>query len=399
MWRNKKNPQIWRPPQGSVYNNKGFRGFSPVALAYAKAQYCPFLDITPRPSVPDLISIPSEKRKLTMRGKLKCSAATGHGYIFLNPDLAVCDPSNVGDNTEANIHWLAPLWYTTAAFTGTGIPKIIDFTLTGTPVPSTTGTPGYYDQGVTPAKCREIQQNGFRTADWRCVGAGIRVKYIGPAEDRSGTVILYNSENNTGYQLDTAGMTEQQFLARNHLTTQVAVTEGEHCVLWHPRKPTDLGYQCTRLPSLINQAFEPYFSEGAGSIGMVFFGCRNSAGTQGGEFVYEVDAYYEFIGTDFQNKTKSDSDILGLSRIQGLMDAEVSPDPSSVQLGKKISDVLGKERKGKSGYKEDDPNAPWNQGMEMALRADPDGGNSFEDSTGMNKRRAGSLNPGGMDIH
>lgn len=363
-----------------------------MALAYAKAQYCPFLDITPRPSVPDLISIPSEKRKLSMRGKLKCTAATGHGYIFLNPDLAVCDPLNVGDATETNIHWLAPLWYSSTGYTQTGIPKIIDFTLTGTAVAATSGTPGYWDQGCTPAKVRECQGNAFRSADWRCVGAGIRVKYIGPAEDRAGTVILYNSENNTGYQLDTAGMNEQTFLARNHLTTQVAVTENEHCVLWHPRKPTDLGYQINRVPTLVNGGFEPYFAEGAGSIGMVFFGCKNSTGTSGAEFVFEVDAYYEFIGTDFQNKTKSDSDIIGLSRIQGMMDAEVSPDPSSVQLGKKISDVLGKEKKG--AYAEDDPNAPWNQGMELEqLRADPNSGNSFEDGTAMNRRRAGDLRP------
>lgn len=353
MWRNRYSTKLWsgkrkwnRNAAGakahSPYSGKGKGPLSGCATAYIRAQYNPFDEIVPRPCVPDILSIPSEKRKCSIRGKLSTNAA-GMGYIYLNPDLAISNTTGAGDTTEVNVHWLAPVWYSDGAtFVGTNFPQTTPLFATGAAVPNTVGIPAYYDNGVDATVLRAAQLGSFRTHDWRCVGAGLRIKYIGEAEKRKGTLVLYNAENNTCYPLGNAAKSETTVLNENHLATQVALTEREHVVLWHPRKPTDYMYQINRVPTLLSGTFEPNFAEGTGMMAIGIFGCPSQ------EFLFEVDAYYEFIGSAFPNKTKSDCDLIGLSMIQGTLESEISTMPAQAQLGKKYQELGGGRARGTS---------------------------------------------------
>lgn len=322
------------------YTGNKIPGLSPVASSYLRARYYPFMDINPRPCVPDLISIPTEKRKLSIRGK--CYTGTqGIGYVVVDPQMAISN----ADTSETNTNWCAPCWYSPAANTMASIPKVVDYILTTTAPSATEALPAYFDNGITGAQLRLAQAKAFKNYDWRVVGCGLRIKYIGTAESRKGTYVLYQSEQNTGYNLETIGATEPQILNSNHLATQTSITESEQCVLWHPRKPTDLGFQINRLPTLVGGAggFEPYFAEGVGSIGIFIFGPPNQ------EFLFEVDGYYEFSGSEFKMKTKSSTDIIGLSVVQNLTEAEAPMGSASAQYGKKYQEVAsGKASAGTS---------------------------------------------------
>lgn len=339
MFRNPYSGKTWKKygqhksvQETKPYTGNSIPGLSPVASSYLRARYNPFLDINPRPCVPDIISIPTEKRKLSIRAKCY-TGSDGIGYVIVDPQMAI----SAADATEINTNWCAPCWYSPKNNTMASIPKVVDYILTGTAPPATEAEAAYFDNGITGAQLRSAQSKVFKNYDWRVVGCGLRIKYIGTAESRKGTYVLYQSEQNTGYNLDTVGATEGQILNSNHLSTQTSITESEQCVLWHPRKPTDLGFQINRVPTLVGGAggFEPYFAEGVASIGVFIFGPANQ------EFLFEVDGYYEFTGSEFKMKTKSDCDILGMSIVQSLTPSETPMGSASIQYGKKYAEVAG----------------------------------------------------------
>lgn len=364
MWNNKTS--LWKKNAENKYKKVVPRAgglLGPVAHGYLAAQYNPFAEITPRPCVPDVIGIPSEKRKAQIRGGFKASAG-GCAFITVNPRMAVTGP----DTGQVNSAWCAPVWYTNPP-NGVNLSTIPQLDILGVNTTNVSGdashgttayntTPGYFDVGVTGVVLKDAATKSFFTHDHRCVGLGLRIKYIDTAELRSGTVVLYNAENNSGRGFS-IGKSEANMLADSNLNKQVALSMDEHCIVWHPRKATDLNYLSQYSSNFTGTltTFMPAVAEDTGGMVIAIFGTKPEA-----KFIFEVDAYYEFTGSLWQNKTASHCDLIGMSIVHSMLDEEIPDSTAAQQYDKKLKAVGGTTDKSTQKFRENDPAAPWNSG-------------------------------------
>lgn len=138
--------------------------------------------------------------------------------------------------------------------------------------------------------------------EYRLVGAGIRVRYIGTELNRSGRVILYRQPGKTGIPSVTNGQT---FLSNRSAATAPS-TRSEECVTYVPASPSDLFYIPTddyfKNPTLL------IYVDGA---------------VPGTSYEFELVQYFEFVGTNLPMTSKSHSDPVGMAAVTQSIPARV----------------------------------------------------------------------------
>lgn len=226
------------------------------------------------PCIPDSINIASYKFGARVKGTFQ----TGGTVAFCG-----ISPYNMIQNTDPCV------WYTQSTFAGTQ---------------TAWSGPGVFtnasDSNFTSA---QFTQTGSNTRTFRLVGCGLRVRYIGPEQYRSGRMIIYRSSANTGIA---AGYFAGNLTVNRDSVTAVVDREW-HTVVWRPVLPADLAYADTALPlgTRIGRA-------DASPIQMMFIEGVNSNCA----FEYDAIAWFEVTGSELPAITPSHSDITGFSAVE-----------------------------------------------------------------------------------
>jgi len=152
---------------------------SQCADIYMQAIADPFRDTCRNACIPDSITLPSAKYTFSSRGIFNCGTL-GFGFVGVNPWSLV----KIGGNTNA---------------TGTSFPVVSTTSLYATasaPAFVTAATANVSFAASTSVIPQVALQQG---ANFRLVGCGLRVRYIGPELTRAGRVVLFRPRDNTPY--------------------------------------------------------------------------------------------------------------------------------------------------------------------------------------------------------
>jgi len=218
---------------------------------YLKALTNPFGGFASPPCIPDTVSMPSYKVRAQARGQFFIGTQ-GIGFVDLRPFV----PYN--DQVVAQA---TPILYPNAFYIATtGDPSL--FTIFNDS-PYATTTPGLF-------------------REYRLVGAGVRIRYIGTELNRSGRVILYRQPGKTAIPSGTNGTT---FLSNRSAATAPS-TRNEEAVTYIPASPSDLFYVSGAVA--FQQPTILIYIDGA---------------VPGTSYEFELVQYFEFIGTNLPMTT------------------------------------------------------------------------------------------------
>jgi len=316
---------------------------NPCIKDFLKAQFNPWGEFTTPPCIPDLLAMPSYKVSYFAKGQFASSGTTGIGFICLNPYMIFGHEG--GGHT--NNFYSSPILYTDQSYPRGDISttQARNWNFTGTN-PSFSGmpvgeNPAYWNSPwISDATMNANIQAG--AIDWRLVGAGLKVKYAGAALTRKGVYILYEDPTNYGVIIGTVGSSTPKTwgsadLMKEATTSQVAIDEREHCVLWHPRTNGDLDYFFDNLQTSINTSIEDRLT----GYDNLLIGVFNGDTTEdAGVFTWEAIAHYEFVGPLTPDRTKTHSDIQGMSKVLNLFDSKVPTTSASAQYFDKFKQLV-----------------------------------------------------------
>lgn len=299
----------------------------PAALNYLKAITDPFDDFVVPPAVPTLVNVPSQKIRVTARGNLTCDSA-GKAWIVMNPFVG---PLNGNGGTGyygggANQDFAVPIIYNDSSDAVTALT-----TLNEAIDPANAGFPAglgksYWAQGnVNTVNLAYSLDNLLKPGadmnyfDYKLVGAGIRIRYVGREDAKSGRVYVYEDPLNEGaLARETAdtGLRTYNNMENDLKRVRVEPLRGEHCSVYRPRRDIDLnwssewGYTAgNAVPDLANYHVLGIFVDGCGDA------------TNPGKFIWEAVAHYEFTGTLATNLTPTPPDTGFLGKILSLFPA------------------------------------------------------------------------------
>jgi hypothetical protein len=245
--------------------------FSECALTYSQAVIDPWSCKEP-PCVPDMYTIPSWKLGSRSRGSFQVGSG-GCAYIIANPYA-------IGTLTTCG-------YYTNASFANAIIGA-----------PGETNTVAF--TGTTPFPASSIGSNG---SQYRTVGAGLAVRWIGSEYQRGGQMILYRDPNNS---TTTVGAGTSTFLL-NTETTTIPVDREWHYVNWKPVDANDYEYNI-----------------GIGTYYPLVVWVAGAVANQGIEF--DFVQWFEVSGSNTPNMTPTDSDPIGMAVIRSAMGVPQAPD-------------------------------------------------------------------------
>jgi hypothetical protein len=270
-----------------VRNNNNYRptkiGFSDCAIAYAQALIDPW-SVTSPPCVPDEITIPSFKFGARTRGSF-FAGTHGYGYVVCNP--------------YAVINSFPMVYGTSALFDGT------DYGSAG----ETNTVMGNNDSPFTQTS---YTAGGY---NYRLVGSGLAVRYIGNEMERGGQIVLYRQTGNVSIP---NGTTPSE-LTQNKETTTVPVDRDWHYVVWKPTDMTDVSYFTT------TQAYYCLLAWVNNNDGQLF--------------EYDAISWFEICGQALPNLTPSESDPIGLSVIKSAIAVPQPPDSPTSNFSRFLKDA------------------------------------------------------------
>lgn len=226
------------------------------------------------PCVPDNVNLPSYKFAARSRGTM----ATGGTCAFIQ-----YSPYNMIQSTNAAV------WYTNSTFN-----------TTVTANSGTTITTAISDSTFGAAFFNKSNANNT----WRLVGAGVRVRYIGPEQYRSGQMIMYSSPGNAGIGNGIGG---PELLNNRNTTTAVCDREW-HSVVWKPSDPTDLDY--FDIHGVTSGQPIGRVNDASGTAMVFLTGLNTNC-----SFEYEVVSWFEVVGPLISGLTPSHSDATGLAAV------------------------------------------------------------------------------------
>lgn len=229
------------------------------------------------PCVPDNVNLPSFKFAARNRGTIQTGAAGSVGFVSVSP-------YNMVQQNNPSV------WSTNTAFTGTA-------TSTGAGVGSNPSD-SPFPRTVFVKSSTNVSQT------YRIVGAGIRVRYTGPEQFRSGQVICYSAPGN---QVIPDGITGPTLLNSRNATTAVCDREW-HSVVWKPASPTDLDY--FDLDSVNSNANIGRIDDNSGCLLVFVTGVNGNCA-----FEFEAVTWFEVLGAQLPGLTPSHSDATGLAAV------------------------------------------------------------------------------------
>lgn len=241
------------------------------------------------PCVPDAISVPSRKLKVTIRGTFQPGVGTGTGYVIFNPWLAV-----VNDGALAGGNNNFPIVFTGSTYNGAA---------------------GTYVQAVAAGAFTTVGLNGqnsnspyttanFTTNLWqyRLVGSGLKAKYLGDDFHNAGRFIIFRDEGNASVQSNTTVATMLNDVYTNTMPVKMATPVAITAPI--------TGWAGTSYYAIsAYQGFTPNLSR---FCQLIMLDGMDTVTPQSCEF--EAVAFFEIIGRNLDT-TPSEADPLGHSAV------------------------------------------------------------------------------------
>lgn len=303
------------------------RFLSGCAADYILGLYNPFATFNKGLCLPDLIAIPTRKIAYTIRGQFTVGEGL-LGWVALNPYVNGSAASDLG----TNVNFLAPVWYTGATFINSAV-NFTGFNQAGAVVTTAHGVPAYWNSSWlnTATQLGEIF-NGNR--NYRLVAGGIKVQAVGNMMNRQGTYVLYEDQSNAG-TLRTGGSDwTQADLLQDINITRTAVRDGEVGVTFKPRMKDDMEFASDWMDrTSYGDTITAAIAQDTLVYPVLMIAVFN--GSDADVYNFEVRCHYEECGRSVNDKTRSESDIYGLSVAATVInDKPSSAPPANVAAAK-----------------------------------------------------------------
>lgn len=248
--------------------NTSYSTFSQCTKDYATALIDPWTVKMP-PCVPDNVTLPSFKFGGRARGTF-ILGTKGVGWVLVNPYMCYNNVDYYGFVTDAT--------YTGATVVGGGIPGVNPF-----------ASDSPFERG----------DFGDDLNQSRLVGAGVRVRYTGTEITRSGQCISFRSPTNSDFV--GTGKTASQLLTYKESSSN-PVDRDWHYAVYRPATPADITYH------------NPITLGGNFALLVAVFG-----GQPGQSFEFDAVSWFEVVGNNLPNLTKSHSDPIGMAAVSMAM--------------------------------------------------------------------------------
>lgn len=268
---------------------------APCTRLYAKAITNPFA-VQGLPCIPDNIILPSYKFQTKARGVFS-TGTLGAGYIVIDPFQMIFNDGTPYQGGDGHGMLGGAIFCTTKAYTNSGIYM---WNVLGAALPT----------GVVVNNSNSL----FSTADWntalfanrnrqyRLVGCGLRVSYIGSNLYNAGRLVIWRNQGNSPIEGE-ANIVSSSLL-QDLYTSITTVSRGSKYVYYVPDDPQFIGYHQadTYSPNISGEHVSHH------SMGILIDGGSVDPNQQSWE--YEAVAYFEAIGTGF-TLSKSEGDPVG----------------------------------------------------------------------------------------
>jgi len=263
-----RSKQAAEPFRENRVLNTSYSNFSQCTKDYATALMDPWNVVRP-PCVPDTICLPSYKFGVRARGTFVVGLQ-GTGFVFINPYVCY-GGTTAGFRTDAS--------FNSQDVEGGGI----------------TGNDPFFND--SPFVAADF---GAALNQSRLVGAGLRARYTGTEINRSGQAVIFRSPTNRDFLAP--GSQSVTNLLTYKETSTAPVDRDWHYAVWRPTTATDIAYA--------NPVdLEPNFC-----LLVAIFG-----GQPGQSFEFDYVSWFEIVGNNLPNLTRSHSDPIGMSAVSMAM--------------------------------------------------------------------------------
>lgn len=258
---------------------------------YIKALYNPF-DVDAGVCIPcDLFPLPSQKCKASIRGTFNLST-TGFGFIAMAPSVA---------NDKYSV------WYTTTTSVGGASTAINAFTNTVT-LPA----------ARLPYTEAQILTNKQVSA--RVVAAGVRVRYSGKEQDRSGLYSALEEQDHLSLDLETIYQIQSNY-SNTYTSRPSGDGNWDACVCYS-------GPTAPHMLDFINDSY-PICSDPAANYPAFIIACQGQAGDL---IEFEYSVHVEYIGKVVEHKTMSHADSKTYGKVLETTKAMAAEQPIKPEL-------------------------------------------------------------------
>lgn len=271
---------------------------APCTRLYAKALVNPFT-VQGLPCIPDNIVLPSYKFSTKARGVFS-TGTEGVGFIVIDPfQMLAYDGSYIPDLT--NPKFGGAIYYTSKDYDNADMV----FHTAGT---LETGVNVANPSSLFSLESFNINNVGARSRQFRLVGCGLRVNYIGSNMYNGGRLVIFRNQGNISINMSTAGITGSDLL-RDQYTSITTVSRSPKYVYYVPDDADHISYNpyndfCPNLvPVNTEEADQKHFS-----MGIYIDGGQVDPNQQSWEF--EAVAFFEAVGSGM-TLSKSHGDPVG----------------------------------------------------------------------------------------
>jgi len=293
-----------------------YKTMSQCAMDYALALSNPWSpDLSKAPCVPDAICLPSYKFGPIVKGTFEIGNDSV-GYV------GICSYGMIQNDKACGLK-------TNSSFTNT-----------------------VYDQNINGSSVLALYSNspysnadfGTGSKQYRVVGCGLKVRYVGSNFNKSGRMLFLREPNNGNIQ---NALTDEQINAYRETVT-VKTDNKWHCVTYTPATSTDLGYI---KPDLFPVIFQ--------YINLLCF----CTGKPGEIYEFASQAWYEVVGSNLPQLTRSHVDPIGMgAALQS--NTEVTKDGTPESNTSKVMENIGSALKDVTGLS---PMGLLQEGVKMIL--------------------------------
>jgi hypothetical protein len=276
---------------------------TPCAVDYAKALVTPF-SLSTAACIPDLHAVPSKKVRVKTRGVFSTGVG-GNGQLIMVPWCTANDTTLIfGTDAASNI---GPL----VAQAGAGIT--------------------FFPATKLPYKIQDFASFTVGGIRARLVGAGVRIRYIGPEISRSGQIVGFREPDNTS-------CTSLSFDRIRSLATSKTFSnkrQWTYCS-YRPVQPSE--YEYSPFPCSPESASKTSSSFDL-TQGFVISGTTDSSGNPGpAPFEFEAIQFIEYIG-NIDNITHTHVDVVGMSHVRNALPGKSVTD-SMLHTAKEVAHNL-----------------------------------------------------------
>lgn len=271
---------------------------SDCADKYLEALTNPFNNISPLPCIPDTLVLPSMKFKVQQRGTF-AAGVSGTGFVATAIERTIFADLN-------------SVYSTTTAYNG-GQNIVVGSTLievipTASVQSTFTSTSPTVTDGAT---------------QFRLVGGGLRVTYSGPNLQMGGNMTIYKSP---GQYL--VGSVPIALLNSQQTSAYLSVDHRDHAVCYAPDSTIQVSYEnvaqfTSRIPS--------------NSFNMII--CVSGAPPTV-TFLWEMVAYWEVVGTQAVQPTRSHADPVGMGAVISSLPTKIAKSPPKAVHQQTFSETL-----------------------------------------------------------